>query len=107
MHVFYRKQFGYIPSDAVIDANDYGYVCSINSESSGVVWREMNVVEGIEIPIDLRTRSMCVGDVVVPSRGPAKVCLGMGWRDLSEDEARGFANDIPATAKDAAFDPRC
>jgi hypothetical protein len=72
-----------------------------------VLFRELNVVDGNELISDPdfrfanpSLRSMSVGDVVT-FRGPAGlrkdyVCEGLGWKEVSRDEADWIVKNISA-----------
>ncbi len=86
-------------------------ICELPTDDLEVIFREMNVVDGFEIPIDLRVRSMSVGDMVVvgritwsKSRGgrispasPANrgyICAPAGWEDAEETLVNGVLTDV-------------
>lgn len=70
----------------------YTKVASLeNAYSTEGTWCEMNVVDGTELPVQLKVRSMCVGDVIVESiDGPmvtmyrAFVCMAAGFAELKK-----------------------
>jgi len=59
------------------------------------VFRPMNAVDGTEIPVKLKVRSMSCGDVVVDMKtSKAWVCASAGWDELPE----GFTDQLPEAA---------
>lgn len=65
-----------------VDPNDYTQVAKLEGDDLNVCFREMNVVEGDEIPVGLGIRSMMTGDVVVKEDGSAWLCAMVGWKQV-------------------------
>lgn len=61
----------------------YKEVATVEAENVDGVFRDMNVVDGTELPAKLKIRSMCVGDLVlnVITEG-AVYCAASGWVEL-------------------------
>jgi hypothetical protein len=82
--VYYRKNF--TPSFTVpesVDLNDYRRITSLPTTDLETVFREMNVVDGTEMPVRLKVRSLSVGDVVVTDDGQAWYCAAVGWEKVT------------------------
>jgi hypothetical protein len=47
------------------------------------LFRKMNVVNGTELPLQLKVRSMCSGDVAVDEKGIAHFCAMIGWAEVN------------------------
>lgn len=68
-------------------------VCELPTDDLEVIFREMNVVDGMEIPIDLKVRSLSVGDLVVVD-GKGYLCAGCGWEPAPETLVGGVLSDL-------------
>lgn len=81
--VFYAKDQKFLmPSvPAKLDRVAFTKVAEIDAATLGEVFRKMNVVDGTELPVQLKVRSMSVGDVVVAD-GVAHVCCPIGWEKV-------------------------
>ncbi len=107
IHVLYRQRAiqGLLRSDA-----GYKHVASVFSTDADEactcvddVWRMMNTVDGsaIEIPRQIRNRSMMVGDIaIVEQSGTRRVfeCAACGWEELSDARARSMIARISLIA---------
>lgn len=65
-----------------LDKDDYELVHTYSNEEAGSleeIFRKMNVVDGDELPVQLKVRSMSVGDVVVDEAGVVWFCAMAGW----------------------------
>jgi hypothetical protein len=70
--------------DMGLDRDDYEFVTALdNAPSLEEIFRLMNVVEGNELPVKLKVRSMMVGDVVVDENGEVWYCASSGWESCS------------------------
>ena len=79
-----------------LKASNYTFVCSCESENLDTLFREMNVVEGNELPVKLKCRSMMVGDVVLDiADGQGWVCDMIGWKPLDNDIVQAFVFAVP------------
>lgn len=67
-----------VPTPQQVDHRDYVKVCHLEGGLESV-FREMNVVDGDELPVVLKVRSMMTGDVVVDADGNAWLCAMVGW----------------------------
>lgn len=66
-----------------------------------VIWRENNVVDGNERPLDYEARSLSVGDVVRVARNDsldARITFhlveSVGWRELTSEEVRVLRHNL-------------
>ncbi len=61
-------------------------------EAAEKAWRQMNVVDGTELPIQLQVRSMCIGDVVVLHRDDrpqlALIARSFGFEEIDFPEVQ-------------------
>lgn len=105
LDVFYTNKLRFAPESVEEFAGtaSYAHVARLALDDLEVAFREMNVVEGNEIPTDLRVRSMCVGDVVL-SGGKAFLCASMGFRELPAALVEEFVALVPAAPR--VFEPR-
>lgn len=71
----------------------YDFIASLaNLDHHDDVFRPMNVVDGTELPVRLKVRSMSCGDIVVDMKtSKAWVCADFGWGELPSD----FAEKLP------------
>lgn len=67
-----------------LDKDDYEFVTRMDpGPSLEEVFRLMNVVDGDELPVQLKKRSMMSGDVVVDEDGDVWFCAFSGWERAS------------------------
>jgi hypothetical protein len=60
-------------------------VALVETESLETLFREMNVVDGTELPVKLKVRSLSVGDIVVDvMTRKSWYCAPVGWTELDE-----------------------
>ena len=75
-----------VPGTGVIDLRTgFKLMCEVEGCDPEVVFRRMNVVTGdreYELPLQLRCRSMCVGDVIVDEKGRGLFCAPCGWEPV-------------------------
>lgn len=63
-----------------IDLSNFKKVCVVDADDLEDVFRMMNVVDGDELPVKLRVRSMCVGDLVQQHEDDVWwFCAAAGW----------------------------
>ena len=95
IRVFYTKPelFGQDRWRVRFDPTDYvlieAYEETDDRATLGYIWRAFNVVtgdEGIERPLRLKCRSMCVGDIVEVD-GDYQLCGEAGWYPLGKEDA--------------------
>lgn len=68
-----------------IISEKYKEIALVETESLDTLFREMNVVEGDELPVKLKIRSMSVGDIVLNVvTDKASYCAATGWADLDD-----------------------
>ena len=60
----------------------YEFVTELGDVSLEEVFRMMNVVDGDELPVELKVRSMMPGDVV-DEDGDVWFCAGTGWEETT------------------------
>jgi len=91
--IFYSKRSPFEPKlyPGVLYTS-YDPICELPTDDLEVIFREMNVVDGREIPITLRVRSMSVGDLVVVN-GKGYLCAGSGWEPAPETLVGGVLSD--------------
>lgn len=77
-HVFYAPSFD-VRSVEAVNPNLYRYIASLEADD---IFRVMNVVEEGDLPLQLRCRSMSVGDVYVENN-EAFLCASCGWKKLT------------------------
>jgi hypothetical protein len=70
------------PEDGLYKEN-YEFVTELGDVSLEEVFRLMNVVDGDELPVELKVRSMMCGDVVVDEDGDVWYVAGAGWEETS------------------------
>ncbi len=81
--VYYNEKSHFVATPPVIALADYKFVTNVNAENLEEVFEKMNVVDGDELPVRLRVRSLSVGDVVVNvSSNEAFACDPCGWRKV-------------------------
>lgn len=91
--VFYVKPTARVANmlSPVANPSHYEYVATVDAQDLEALWREMNVVDGDELPVILKKRSMMMGDVVIDiNANTAHACAAMGWKTLEDDTRRGF-----------------
>jgi len=83
-HVFYRHpdKLPYRDGDPV-EADDYHYIASLESEVPGEVFRQMNCVDGTELCCALGVRSMSPGDIALTEEA-AFLCCPVGWQRVGD-----------------------
>lgn len=93
--VFYVKNefFGRNILTGVAKHAQYHKVAEVDVPSLEDCFRQMNVVDGTELPVKLKVRSMSVGDVVVLGSGKVFFCAMTGWQELTSEEALKFRHD--------------
>lgn len=65
------------------DMGDYKQVCTIDGDDLEQVFRQMNVVDGTELPVQLQVRSMCCGDLVLDmATNEWWLCDLAGWKQV-------------------------
>jgi hypothetical protein len=87
--VMYAKEMCFHCSKVEVSRKDYWPVVNFpvppENDSIGnleLVWRKMNVVNGTELPITLKCRSMSVGDIAIEPDGKAWICASVGWEPI-------------------------
>lgn len=84
-YVFHRDSMrdAYDQDPPAVDRIAFTHVATLETdETDGVleyIYRAMNVVDGDEIPVRLKKRSLSVGDVIQDEMGRAAVCRSAGW----------------------------
>lgn len=79
--VFYANTLGYSSGTPdSVPLSVYKKVATLDASDLEVVFRRMNVVDGDELPVKLKIRSLSVGDVVVDETGAAYYCAMVGWK---------------------------
>lgn len=83
--VFYRSKFSAtFDVPATLDKGAYKEVTTLEASDLEDVFRQMNVVHGDELPIQLKTRSLSVGDAVLDNvTGVLYYCAPIGWQKAS------------------------
>lgn len=69
-----------------LDKDDYELVHTYetkDAKSLEEIFREMNAVEGNELCVQLKVRSMSAGDVVVDEDDKVWFCAFVGWQQTS------------------------
>lgn len=95
LHVFYNTPF-----------NGLEHVCAVETDDIETLFREMNIVDGFEIPLSLGRRSLSVGDVIVDRFGLQGFrCEEVGWKELPSSEVRSLHRELPKDYR--VFFPRC
>lgn len=80
--VFYAKDAmaGYkVPN---FSPADYDEVVVVEAECLNDLFRKMNVVDGDELPVRMKIRSMSCGDVAIDEAGKKYFCALVGWNEL-------------------------
>ena len=85
--VFYRRTAQLdMSTPKRVDPKDYEFVSPVDVPGHDPdhgdlekVFRLMNLVDGDEIPMTLRVRSMSVGDVAIGPTGVGFYCASTGW----------------------------
>jgi hypothetical protein len=87
--VFYNqsnefKSFTTLHKTKVDIMNDiYKEVATVETETIETLFREMNVVDGTELPVKLKIRSLSVGDIVLDvAAEKCWYCSPIGWTEL-------------------------
>lgn len=63
----------------------YKDIATLETENLDTLFREMNVVDGTELPVQLKVRSMSVGDIVIDLKArKAFYCSSVGWTELDQ-----------------------
>lgn len=76
--------------------SNYSYIALVRTSSLDNLFREMNIVDGNELPLQLRCRSMIVGDIVIdPKAEKGWVCDMIGWKELDADTTKAFFDAVP------------
>lgn len=66
-----------------IVSEKYKEITTLRTTDVDMVFREMNVVNGNELPVKLKVRSMCVGDIALNvETDEAVYCSVEGWTAL-------------------------
>ena len=65
------------------EEGDYDRVAEVEASDLEDLFRKMNVVDGTELPVQLKVRSMCMGDVALDSQGQYWFCGMVGWKQLA------------------------
>lgn len=60
----------------------YDEVAVIEAECLDDLFRKMNVVDGTELPLKMKIRSMSCGDVAIDETGRKFFCALVGWTEL-------------------------
>jgi hypothetical protein len=69
---------------AIVDGH-YEEVATLETESLSTLFREMNVVDGTELPVKLKVRSLSVGDIVMDVMArKCWYCSPVGWTELDQ-----------------------
>ncbi len=90
IHIFYTKGMTREPA-----VSDYTYIARLAVNALDDAWREMNVVEGNEHPVDLKVRSMCVADIMLDLINMrAYRVAGVGFVELPIDDVVTLSNMI-------------
>jgi len=62
--------------------DDYTFITTMKDEVTlDEAFRLMNVVNGDELPMTLKVRSMMTGDVIVDEDGDVWYCSAIGWTE--------------------------
>lgn len=86
---FSRALFDF--TDLSKDPAKYKEVATLEEENTDDVFRQMNVVDGTELPVRLRVRSMSVGDVIINvNEAKAFVVASFGFDELASDVYKLF-----------------
>jgi hypothetical protein len=90
--VMYAKDMRDIPFDCKGVAKRSSYWTVVNypvpesaaytNERLEYIWRQMNVVDGTELPITLKCRSMSVGDIAIDIDGQGWIVASVGWEKV-------------------------
>lgn len=88
--VFYADRFPrtfMAPAPTKVNLGEgFTEVTTVETDTLETLFREMNVVDGTELPIKLRVRSMSVGDVAVEEgSGRAHYCASVGWSEVATE----------------------
>jgi hypothetical protein len=68
-----------------ITAGKFKEVATLETESLDTLFREMNVVDGDELPVKLKVRSLSVGDIVMDVKSEkCWYCAPIGWTELNK-----------------------
>ena len=99
-HIFYRDSLRDVMPGATPDVHGAAYtlvaVLEVDQpEPLEAVFRAMNVVDGSEIPVKLRRRSMSVGDVAVESDGTSWVVAPVGFARCERPSRTRVSLDTP------------
>jgi hypothetical protein len=84
--VWYRKKFSStfdVPSS--LNKDDYKHITDLDATNLEDVFRKMNAVAGTELPLQLKVRSLSVGDVVIEKGGLNAIwyCAPCGWEKVT------------------------
>ena len=78
--------------------DSFQFVTKVEAFTLDELFREMNVVDGSEVPAKLKIRSMMVGDVVLDiASEKGWVCDMIGWKDLPTSTLAAFVFAVPTS----------
>lgn len=78
-----KNPFAFSAPEEGLVKDDYTFVAELGDVFLEEVFRQMNIVDGDELPVKLKVRSMSSGDVVVDEDGEVWYCAGAGWEKTS------------------------
>jgi hypothetical protein len=78
--VYYARGFADRNPPATLKLANYAKITAVEATGLEDVFRQMNVVDGTEMPVRIHCRSMSVGDVVVDEAGAAHFVCSAGWQ---------------------------
>lgn len=83
--VYYTDDLTAIYRGKPMEVTKFERVAVVEAEDREDLFRKMNVVDGDELPVQLRVRSMSPGDVCRDlSTGEVWLCDLVGWVNLAE-----------------------
>ncbi len=75
--------FPFGPAPKTVDVKQMRFITELEAAGLEQVFRLMNVVDGTELPVKLKVRSLSVGDVVVEKASGKKwYCASIGWKEI-------------------------
>lgn len=81
--VYYAKDMMAGYRKPAFSAEDYTEVALVDAENLGELFRKMNVVDGDEVPVQMKIRSMSCGDIAFDTAThTAYFCAPVGWEEV-------------------------
>lgn len=83
--VYYTDDLAAIMRGKPMEVTKFERIAVVEAADLEDLFRKMNVVDGDELPVELKVRSMCAGDVARDMMtGDVWLCDLAGWVNLAE-----------------------